>query len=1271
MRKLKLFFAVLALLVGGANSVSAQSWTEGAEVAAGDFYLYNIGAQRFLNTGSSWDTHCVADGQGAVITVSTQGDGYKLGTSVGGGKGPYVWDSWMNNDDGSNYWVLTPVSYGIYTNVYTFQMSSNTGKYMYWDGGGSGDYGNEVNCADEIGSKAENFYWLLIPKTTRQNLSAATTYNPSDVTYLIKNPDFESWSTELNNWTKGGFWKQNSSQTFANAVFAEKWSGTGLTTADKIYQSPTLKAGKYVLSATANASCTKAYLYASSESKQISAAGKYEVSFTVASEGSVELGVKIEADGTGNWVAFDNIRLYYLGNDFSSKITNPNFDSDASGWNGDAPSWGNNEIEFYNKTYDMYQDLTGLTAGIYAVEAQGFYRNGAGIDETRAKANESMLATLYAKGEDGVERNTTLLSIYEEAGKRTASGSLFGDIPNWMNQAQDFISNGYYNDNKVIVEVGAAGTLRIGAKKGTAVTNDWTILDNFSLTKLDYSTLTDAYAAEWTVRKAKAQALLNSPDYSNIVSGSTQRTALASAVALTPSDMEGYTAALVSLRTAVNNFKAAKYAYDLYATNAAAATEVYEAEATTYVNITGGEKTTFNTAYSNYVSSFSPATNNAENYYAAAVAIGDATAAFTVESIKNNYNEYAAEVATADLLGTDISGVSTPTTSSAALTAAHAINVLNYSKVVAEEYEDVSGSTLGAWTDNNVTTRRGQHWDGTTDDKKGTEYFEMNSGWGDTSWSMSRSQSVSLAAGKYILKVAARVSSYANATLSVTVGGNTISTISGHQGNTGLGITTSGEGCYTSHDTDDTKEYANSNAGRGFEWKYIPFEMAETGTATLSFTAEGHAQYQYVSFTSLALLTDPKVAARTTLLNKINESNTAYNSGANVGSGIFQVPSAAGSTFSTAISTAQGVYDDGDATLSGIESATSTLNTALTTYQGTTLNAPSSSTRYKLTLADRGTLSFDATGAADEGGYGLPFATAADYMAQTFFLTNTTGNNYNISFVDFDGNTRYICAGENAKEGIGNAKIRTTTDSSKALEITMSATTTANVFNMLNSEDSNNKIGSNGGGMYTANDYTSWSISEASQATVNVSIASSVKYGTRIFPFTPSLPSGVKAYSCGEADGAVLTLVEEKTPQANTPYILEAPEGCASTDLEGWGTATASEYTAGWLTGVYTSRAATDGTYVLQNNEGKVGFYKVNTSVAIPSVGAYRCYLTNPSGARPAFFFDDETTGIDAINALTSGSATIYSVDGHKLPALQKGLNIIKTDGKTYKVMVK
>ena len=86
-----------------------------------------------------------------------------------------------------------------------------------------------------------------------------------------------------------------------------------------------------------------------------------------------------------------------------------------------------------------------------------------------------------------------------------------------------------------------------------------------------------------------------------------------------------------------------------------------------------------------------------------------------------------------------------------------------------------------------------------------------------------------------------------------------------------------------------------------------------------------------------------------------------------------------------------------------------------------------------------------------------------------------------------------------------------------------------------------------------------------------------------------------------------------------------------------------------------------------------MAFYKVKGGEE-PTVGANRCYLNWPNGssARAFFFPENNATAIKAINALTSGKAEIFNASGAKIPALQKGMNIIRTaDGKSQKVMVK
>ena len=637
------------------------------------------------------------------------------------------------------------------------------------------------------------------------------------------------------------------------------------------------------------------------------------------------------------------------------------------------------------------------------------------------------------------------------------------------------------------------------------------------------------------------------------------------------------------------------------------------------------------------------------------------------------YNAFEAERQSAIDLGVSPSSVNAVTMTSASQLQEklQALYVLEDAAVTSGYVVDAT-TKFGSWTPQNLDTKNTEHWSGNA-----VTFYDR---WQNSGYTSSITSTVTLPAGKYVFKLAARAQENGingAFNMSVKVGDNAaVYKDFVAKNGSGKGITTSGAVSYSEG------EFCNNGNGYGWEWRFIAFELDDEAEVTLKGYAQVYAN-NWVGFSDATLLTtSDNVAVLKDLLNAEITTARGIDTETNVGDGVFQIPSSAVTALGDAIGSAQGVYDDGDATSTEVSEAISSLQTAETTYKNT-VNPPAVGKKYYIKVATSGhaklnkawLLAAGSTSANNPTGYTIAATNdPAAYFSQAFTFTQVRDNIYNISITLPEGEV-YLTYGSlnGSAAGWNKQQIQATTNSENKGEFKIYAGNVANTFKIFNIEDNNYIDSQDGGNIYTDTSIEKelFAVDEASQATVNVYITETVKYGTRIFPFTPSLPSGVTAYSCTASDGDVLTLVKVAKPQANTPYILEALEGCASTDLEGWGTASTDAYTTGWLTGVYTSRDATDGTYVLQNNGGKVGFYKVDTSDVIPTVGAYRCYLSVPSGVRPAFFFGDETTGIDAINGLTSGSATIYSVDGRHLPSLQKGLNIVKTNGKTYKVMVK
>jgi hypothetical protein len=167
--------------------------------------------------------------------------------------------------------------------------------------------------------------------------------------------------------------------------------------------------------------------------------------------------------------------------DISDKIANAGFAS-STGWNwsGGSATFNYGVAEFWNTNFDFYQEIANLPAGIYRLTVQGFYRDGS--YDTKASdylaGTTSLNAYLYAGDE-----SLALRSIYSDPER--ASGGVYTDvgyIPNTMSDANNYFSAGedaYLNELFFAFD---GGTLRLGIKKETLITYDWTIFDNFTLT---------------------------------------------------------------------------------------------------------------------------------------------------------------------------------------------------------------------------------------------------------------------------------------------------------------------------------------------------------------------------------------------------------------------------------------------------------------------------------------------------------------------------------------------------------------------------------------------------------------------------------------------------------------------------------------------------------------------------------------------------------------------------------------------------------------------
>ena len=84
-----------------------------------------------------------------------------------------------------------------------------------------------------------------------------------------------------------------------------------------------------------------------------------------------------------------------------------------------------------------------------------------------------------------------------------------------------------------------------------------------------------------------------------------------------------------------------------------------------------------------------------------------------------------------------------------------------------------------------------------------------------------------------------------------------------------------------------------------------------------------------------------------------------------------------------------------------------------------------------------------------------------------------------------------------------------------------------------------------------------------------------------------------------------------------------------------------------------------------------------NTNTKTVGSKPFRAYMVDNSTAPAAgakmfsIAFGGGTTAIDSLNTIADDNATYYDLQGNRLNAPQKGINIVKREGKTMKVIIK
>lgn len=167
-------------------------------------------------------------------------------------------------------------------------------------------------------------------------------------------------------------------------------------------------------------------------------------------------------------------------------ITNPGFDNGSDlGWtywyNGGTCNRREGSMEFWNNnSFDIHQDLSGLTNGHYRLSVQSYYRcqdNKQGYQDYK-NGTENITAVMYAGAKE-----QKLLSVYSFAFDKYEWGTWSPDnrshFPNTMEAARKaFDQKQYWNTMEFDV---TDGSISIGLKNNHYIYSNWCIFDNFKL----------------------------------------------------------------------------------------------------------------------------------------------------------------------------------------------------------------------------------------------------------------------------------------------------------------------------------------------------------------------------------------------------------------------------------------------------------------------------------------------------------------------------------------------------------------------------------------------------------------------------------------------------------------------------------------------------------------------------------------------------------------------------------------------------------------------
>ena len=226
--------------------------------------------------------------------------------------------------------------------------------------------------------------------------------------------------------------------------------------------------------------------------------------------------------GWTKYVMYDNIEGASEENpkDVTAVIYNPDYSNydlsvdqptSSEGWTNEISNGATayngtyyTEIEFYNTNFNHFQTIEGLEPGWYGITNEAFYRAG-DVNAMTTAYNDSVPALnsyMYAVAAGDTVSTALLHGMFDGAqvDPTGSDGEVTVDlkvdeagnkatfyVPNLMGSAKVFLEledeeGNFIYTNQIFAEVKEDGVLTIGVRKNDLITNDWTVISNWTLT---------------------------------------------------------------------------------------------------------------------------------------------------------------------------------------------------------------------------------------------------------------------------------------------------------------------------------------------------------------------------------------------------------------------------------------------------------------------------------------------------------------------------------------------------------------------------------------------------------------------------------------------------------------------------------------------------------------------------------------------------------------------------------------------------------------------